>query len=95
MSTFAVRAAERQPIFAMADLRFEKTAAPVRVAVRNVSADGMMVEREGRVRRGARVAVEMRTVGAVAGVVVWVRAPLFGIAFERPIDPEAALRRTR
>lgn len=90
MGTYATRTAPREAIFAMAELLFENAAAPVRVAVRNVSSGGMMVERDLRVRRGTRVAIDMRAAQSRAGVVVWVRAPLFGIAFDD--DGDAAPR---
>lgn len=86
MLTYATRTVPREPVFAMAELQFADAAAPVRVWVRNVSSGGMMVERHLRVRRGARVAIAMRAMDRRAGVVVWVRAPLFGIAFDE-VEP--------
>lgn len=88
MSSFATRGLDRDSLFMMAELHFDEALVPTRVTVRNLSAGGMMVERDMRVRRGQRVALDLSAIGEVTGVVVWVRSPRFGIAFERDIDPE-------
>jgi hypothetical protein len=90
MSSFDTRHAERDSMFLMAELVIAPDAPPVRARVRNLSAVGMMVETEMRVKRGQRIAAELRNIGAVAGVVVWVRGGKFGVAFEEEIDPKLA-----
>lgn len=90
MSSLDTRIVERDSFFLMADLVFDSGAPSARVRVRNLSAGGMMVEGQLRVKRGTRVAVELRNIGPVAGVVVWVRSPKYGIAFEEEIDPKQA-----
>ena len=90
MSSVDTRNLERDSLFLMAELVVEGVAAGERVKVKNLSSGGMMVEGDLRVTRGTRVAVELRNIGPVAGVVVWVRAPRFGVAFEQEIDPKLA-----
>lgn len=90
MYSFETRGIERDSLFIMADLRFEDGLEPVRVTVRNLSARGMMVEFDLRVKRGQRVSVQLRNIGIVPGAIVWVRSPRFGIAFEHDIDPKLA-----
>lgn len=90
MSSVETRDVDRDSLFLMADLVCEGSQIATRVKVRNLSAGGMMVEGDLRLKRGARVAVELRNIGPVAGVVVWVRTPRFGIALEQEIDPMLA-----
>lgn len=90
MASLDTRNLDRDSVLVMADLVFAETAAPVRVKVRNLSARGMMVECDLRVKRGQRIAVDLRNIGPVAGIVAWVRAPRFGVAFEQEIDPMLA-----
>ena len=90
MASLDTRIVERDSLFLMADLVFAAGEPDARVKIRNLSAGGMMVEGDLRVKRGARVAVEVRNIGPVAGVVVWVRSPRYGIAFEEEIDPKHA-----
>lgn len=90
MTSLCTRGVDRDSLFLMADLVVEGGQPGVRVKVRNLSAGGMMVESDLRVKRGMRVAAELRNIGPVAGVVVWVRAPKFGIAFEQNVDPMQA-----
>lgn len=96
MSSVDTRILERDSLFLMAELVVESpgsgeaVGAAERVKVKNLSSGGMMVEGDLRLKRGTRVAVELRNIGPVAGVVVWVRAPRFGVAFEEEIDPKLA-----
>ena len=92
MSSVDTRNLERDSLFLMAELIVEGTGGGTRerVKVKNLSSGGMMVEGDLRPKRGARVAVELRNVGTVPGVVVWVRTPRFGVAFEEEIDPKLA-----
>lgn len=86
MTTLCTRAVERDAMFLMTDLVFESGQPSVRVKVRNLSSYGMMIEGDLRLKRGTRVVAELRNIGPVAGVIVWVRAPRYGVAFEDEID---------
>lgn len=90
MHSYPTRSIDRQGLFLVAEMRFDGAPAAARVTVRNISPGGLMAERDMQVKRGQRVAVELGSAGTVPGVVVWVRAPRFGIAFEREIDPRLA-----
>ncbi len=90
MTSLCTRADERDSLFLMADLVFENGLPDTRIKVRNLSAGGMMVEGDLWLKRGTRVAVTLRNIGTVSGVVVWCRSPKFGIAFEDEIDPKLA-----
>lgn len=90
MTSLCTRNVDRDSLFLMTDLVFADGRPEARVKVRNLSAGGMMIEGDLRMKRGTRLAAELRNIGAVAGVVVWVRAPRFGIAFEEEIDPRLA-----
>lgn len=90
MSSVDTRHLERDSMFLMADLVIAGGGPALRVKVRNLSSGGMMVTSDARVRRGQRVAVELRNIGAVAGTVVWKRPGKFGVAFEEEIDPKQA-----
>lgn len=90
MTSLCTRKLDRDSMFLMTDLVFEDGRPAVRVKVRNLSAGGMMVEGDLRVKRGTRLAAELRNIGPVTGVVVWGRSPRFGIAFEQEIDPQRA-----
>lgn len=90
MTSLCTRTIDRDSLFLMADLVFADGRPEARVKVRNLSAGGMMIEGDLRMKRGTRLAVTLRNIGPVAGVVVWVRTPKFGIAFEEEIDPRLA-----
>lgn len=90
MSSLCTRADDRDSLFLMADLAFDDGLPETRVKVRNLSAGGMMIEGDLWLKRGTRVAVTLRNIGPVAGVVVWSRTPKIGIAFEEAIDPKLA-----
>lgn len=90
MSSLCTRTDERDSLFLMADLVFDNGLPEARIKVRNLSAGGMMVEGDLWLKRGTRVAVTLRKIGPVAGVVIWSRSPKLGIAFEEPIDPKLA-----
>ena len=90
MNTFDTRHAERDSMFLMADIVFAADTPATKAKVRNLSAVGMMVESEVRVQRGQRIAAELRNIGPVAGVVVWIRGGRFGVAFDEEIDPKLA-----
>ena len=75
------RAAGRDSLFLMADLRIEAQAGDHRVKVRNLSSRGMMAEGTVRVTSGAGVEVNLRSLGWVSGRVAWIQDNRFGIAF--------------
>jgi len=81
------RAAGRDSLFLMADLRIEAQAGDHRVKVRNLSSRGMMAEGTVRVTSGAGVEVNLRSLGWVEGRVAWIQDNRFGIAFLEEIDP--------
>ncbi|WP_374406871.1 PilZ domain-containing protein [Pelagerythrobacter sp.] len=89
MSGVDTRHIPRDSLFLMATVRLAGDDAEHRVKVRNLSAGGMMAEGDLRVERGSRLAVELRAVGWVDGVVAWVQDKRFGIAFSDEIDPKA------
>jgi hypothetical protein len=89
-NSLETRDEDRDSMFLMAELAIDGGRPAQRVKVRNLSPSGMMCESDVRPRRGDRVAVDLRNVGAVAGTVVWVRGSKFGIAFEEEIDPKMA-----
>ena len=80
------RAAGRDSLFLMADLRIEAQAGDHRVKVRNLSSRGMMAEGTVRVTSGAGVEVNLRSLGWVPGRVAWIQDNRFGIAFLEEID---------
>lgn len=88
------RASVRESMLLLANLRAEADpgAAPLSIRVRNLSAGGLMAECERCFVRGERVAVELRGIGAVTGVVAWAGNGRMGIAFDRAVDPKATRR---
>lgn len=91
------RGADRDSLFMQARLTLPGEAEPVTVRVRNLSAGGMLAEPQQRVAGGAIVEgvvveAELRNVGAVRGRIVWVGEGKFGIAFDRPVNPQAIRR---
>ena len=92
MSSIDTRNLERESMFLMADLVVEGAdpGTAERVKVRNLSSEGMMVQTVLRLKRGTRVAVELRNIGPVAGVVVWARGTRLGVTFVHEIDPKLA-----
>ncbi|MGN6691524.1 MAG: PilZ domain-containing protein [Sphingopyxis sp.] len=87
------RSADRDSLFMQANLTLPGQAAPMVVRVRNLSAGGMLAEAPFRgVAQGAVVEIELRNVGFVPGRIVWVGEGKFGIAFDRPVDPQAVRR---
>ncbi|PKP98630.1 MAG: pilus assembly protein PilZ [Alphaproteobacteria bacterium HGW-Alphaproteobacteria-13] len=86
------RGADRDSLFMQARLTLSGETEPVTVRVRNLSAGGMLAETPQRAAEGASVDVELPNVGSVRGRVVWVGEGKFGIAFERPVNPQAVRR---
>lgn len=90
MPSLETRDVDRDSLFLMTDLVHETGGPGVRVKIRNLSAGGMMVEGDVRVKPGARVAAELRNIGPVAGTVVWTLGHRLGVVFDDPIDPRLA-----
>ena len=90
MSNVDTRQVGRDSLFLLAQVRVDGNSDTARVKVRNLSAGGMMAEGETEVMRGARVEVELRNLGWVAGTVAWIQGNRFGIAFIDEIDPKMA-----
>jgi hypothetical protein len=86
------RGADRDSLFMQAGLILPGRADPVVVRVRNLSAGGMLAEAKVQIAQGAAVQIELRNVGPVPGRVVWAGEGKFGIAFDRPVDPQAVRR---
>lgn len=86
------RAADRDSLFLQASLILPGQSGPVAVRVRNLSAGGMLAEGKVQIEQGAAVEVDLRNVGPVPGRVVWSGEGKFGIAFDRPVDPQAVRR---
>lgn len=86
------RGADRDSLFMQANLVVPGQTDAVVVRVRNLSAGGMLAEAKVRIEQGATVEVELRNVGPVPGRVVWAGEGKFGIAFDRPVDPQAVRR---
>ncbi|SEH19829.1 PilZ domain-containing protein [Sphingopyxis sp. YR583] len=86
------RSADRDSLFMQAALILPGSADPVTVRVRNLSPGGMLAEAKVKVAQGAAIEVDLRNVGPVAGRVIWVGEGKFGIAFDRPVDPQAVRR---
>ena len=85
------RGADRDSLFLQASLILPG-ADPVTVRVRNLSPGGMLAEGRVNVAQGAAVEVDLRNVGPVSGRVIWEGEGKFGIAFDRPVDPQAVRR---
>lgn len=85
------RGADRDSLFLQASLILPG-ANPVAVRVRNLSPGGMLAEAKVNVAQGEAVEVDLRNVGPVAGRVIWAGEGKFGIAFDRPVDPQAVRR---
>ncbi len=88
MPSVETRNFERDSLFLMADLVSDGGVPATRVTVRNLSAGGMMVEGAPRLRRGARVAIDLRNIGPVAGTIAWIQGRRTGVAFDDEIDPK-------
>ncbi|KTE08553.1 PilZ domain-containing protein [Sphingopyxis sp. H115] len=86
------RGADRDSLFMQASLTVPGKSGGVVVRVRNLSAGGMLAEGKVRIEQGDTVEVELRNVGPVPGRVVWAGEGKFGIAFDRPVDPQAVRR---
>ncbi|WP_053552921.1 PilZ domain-containing protein [Sphingopyxis sp. 113P3] len=86
------RSSDRDSLFLQANLVLPGVEGPVTVRVRNLSVGGMLAEGPAKVTQGGTVEVELRNVGMVPGRIVWVGEGKFGIAFDRPVNPQAVRR---
>ncbi|MDK2760817.1 MAG: PilZ domain-containing protein [Sphingopyxis sp.] len=86
------RGADRDSLFMQAMLIVPGRPDPVTVRVRNLSVGGMLAEAKVDVTQGVAIHVELPNVGPVPGRVVWAGEGKFGIAFDRPVDPQAVRR---
>ena len=86
------RGADRDSLFMQAALILAGRSDPIVVRVRNLSPGGMLAEAKIQIAQGAAVEVDLRNVGPVAGRVIWAGEGKFGIAFDRPVDPQAGRR---
>lgn len=90
MTGVETRSVSRDSLFLLADVRVEQGEDSHRIRVRNLSDGGMMGEGNLRVKRGNRLLIELRNIGAVDGTVAWVQDNRFGIAFDEEIDSQSA-----
>lgn len=86
------RGADRDSLFMQAGLILPGHIDPVTVRVRNLSPGGMLAEAKVQITQGAAIEIDLRNVGLVPGRVVWAGEGKFGIAFDRPVDPQAVRR---
>lgn len=82
------RAAPRDSLFLLTNILSEEGVSLGRARVRNLSAIGLMADCEQSIVKGARIVVELRGVGQVAGRVAWVQESKIGLAFDQRIDPQ-------
>lgn len=62
--------------------------------VRNISTGGMMIESSVPLATGQRVTVELRSLFAVKGTIMWAKAPHAGVLFNAAADVVGLLRST-
>ncbi len=86
------RGDDRDSLFMQASLLIPGRSSAVVVRVRNLSAGGMLAESAVPVAEGGSVEIELNNVGRVAGRIVWAGEGKFGIAFDRPVNPQAVRR---
>lgn len=84
------RAETRVDAVQHAQLRVGREPMPHPIKVRNLSRNGMMGEGPFPLRSGTRLTISLPEQGDVAGTVVWVQEPRFGVAFDDEVDPTFA-----
>lgn len=87
------RGKSRDSLFMQATLAIDGFADPVSARVRNLSAGGMLAESPTVVTAEATVLADLPNIGRVPGRIVWANAGKFGVAFDRPINPQAVRRK--
>jgi len=80
----------RDSLLLVARFRIEGSTEITQVRVRNLSSGGLMADVPKPIDIGTMVEVEVRGVGWVNGRIAWVAAGRAGVAFDHPIDPQAA-----
>lgn len=80
----------RDSLLLVARFRIEGSTEIMQVRVRNLSSGGLMADVPKPIDIGTMVEVEVRGVGWVNGRIAWVAAGRAGVAFDHPIDPQAA-----
>lgn len=89
-----IRQAQRQQVLLGAMVEMFGQGPGSRHRVRDLSATGVRIDAADRLSPGATVLISVGVLEAVAATVIWVRDGLAGLAFTRPIDPDAARSRT-
>lgn len=90
MADVETRSVARDDLLLLASLWFENDPARYEIKVRNLSSLGLMGEGGLHVKRGTRLTVDLRELGAVRGTVAWVQDNRFGVAFDDLVDTVAA-----
>src|SRR4051812_46826141 len=80
----------RDSLLLVARFRIEGSTEATPVRVRNLSSGGLMADVPKRIDIGTMVEVEVRGIGWVNGRIAWIAAGRAGVAFDHPIDPQAA-----
>jgi hypothetical protein len=81
------RQSPRDSLFLLATCHLPQRHEEQRIKVRNLSATGLMAEGPVQAVVGEPVSIDLRNVGRVDGIVAWVQATRFGVAFADAIDP--------
>lgn len=87
MTAIDTRDVLRDSLLQFADLHIDGQEESRRVKMRNLSAQGMMVECAIPLERGTLVGVHLRNIGWVKGSIAWVQDGRMGVAFAEQIDP--------
>jgi len=82
------RERKRDSLFMGAKISIVNSAIAVPTVIRNLSVGGVMIDCSIGLRKGARVNLNLRNIGNVAGCVTWVRDGRAGVMFDDPIDPD-------
>lgn len=80
----------RDSLLLVARFRIEGSTETTQVRVRNLSSGGLMADVPKPIDIGTMVEIEVRGVGWVSGRIAWIAAGRAGVAFDYPIDPQAA-----
>lgn len=86
------RRARRDSLFLLTVLNAPDGKELGRARVRNMSSTGLMADCEKPFTVGDRVAMKLRGVGDVEGVIAWATADRVGVSFDQVIDPTLARR---
>jgi hypothetical protein len=86
----AQRNDSRDSLLLVAQFRVAGQSGTTQVRVRNLSTGGLMADVPKTIDVDTIVEVDVRGIGWVTGRIAWVAAGRAGVAFDRPIDPQAA-----